>query len=135
MNEPRHPLCPNCHGFSRYVSESAVFPEKRLTLERMFYCPPCKTYARSDTAGIPIEGMADITLHKLRQKVVDRLASSTLSKENLQGEMCLPLWSMDFSFWDAETCLRALNTVLLPSTQRAKNTRRVGRPTAKELLS
>ena len=131
MNDPRHPMCPKCHGHSRYVSRAAVFPKQKLTLERLFHCAPCKTYARADREGVPLEGMGAKKLHELRQEVIERLTKSGLSKTNLQAEMLLRPWEMDFLFWDQPTCVRAINTVL-PKGPKRKKAKAL---TAKELLS
>lgn len=127
MYNIRHPICPKCHGHTRYVSKRVVFPGERLTLERLFHCPKCKLYAHADRDGKAIEGVGSKRLHNLRQKTKDRLKESGMERGYCMAEMDLKPWEMDIAFWTQKQCVRALNTVLNDEPEKE--------PTVKELLS
>ena len=123
----RHPMCPKCHGFTRHVRRSNIFPKEPLTMEFIFYCFKCKMYAGMDRDGLPTAGMGDKALHKLRQKTLDWLKTSGMTRSNFQAEMDRSPWAMDILFWDKKTCVRAINTVLYE--------RPTPSPTEEDLLS
>jgi hypothetical protein len=108
----RHPQCPKCHGFSRHVRRTGVFPKEALTLEYIFYCFKCKLFARAGREGTPLEGMGNKALHKLRQRTLDWFETSGMTQSNFQAEMDRTPWEMDVLHWDRKTCVRAINTVL-----------------------
>ena len=121
----RHPLCPKCHGHSRYIRRSTIFPKEVLTLDYIFYCFQCKLSARANREGKPVEGMGTQVLHKLRQKTIIQLGVSGMTQQNFQAEMDRSPWEMNILLWDRKTCNRALKTVLNQKTSSAE----------KELLS
>jgi hypothetical protein len=108
----RHPMCPKCRGFSRYVRRSTVFPKEPLTMAMIFYCFECKIFARANREGKPMEGMAPKALHKLRQKTISWLETTGMSPGDFQTEMDRAPWDMNILLWDRGTCNRALKTVL-----------------------
>ncbi len=106
-------LCPICHGFARVVSAAVVYPEDSRTLDKIYHCPNCQVFARTNREGEPIEGMADKALHGLRKKVMEKIEGwAGGDKVHFFKEMNMKPWNQDILQWDKETCLRALNTVL-----------------------
>jgi hypothetical protein len=105
--------CP-CGASARDVSKFVIDSSRPLTLERIWYCPTCETYAPMDRDKRPQGVLASEATWKQREKVRALIKAIGCPLTELGRRFGLPPWNTNIDTFADDLCQEIIDELSEP---------------------